>query len=92
MTLKKTSDFIEAENLDLDLDNMGNLDSLDLNILEDDDLDLENDDEIKTEEGWKEIESIDIDLNSEPLDLYTISVEGLDNFYANGSLMHDNEF
>ncbi len=53
---------------------------------------LENDDVVKTEEGWKEIESIDINLNSEPTDLYTIDVEDLDNFYANGTMLHDNEY
>ena len=53
---------------------------------------LENTDEIKTEKGWQEIESINIDLTHEPMDLYTISVEGQDSFYANGMLLHDNDY
>ena len=48
---------------------------------------LEINDNVKTLEGWKEVESIDIDLNHEPVNLYSLFIEGNNNFYANGTLM-----
>ena len=49
-------------------------------------------DKVKAEEGYKEITEIKVDLSKEPVDMYTINVEGADNFYVNGTLAHDNEY
>jgi len=48
---------------------------------------LSEKDFVKTEDGWKKIEKIEINLNHEPLDLYTIDTKENNNFYANGTLM-----
>ena len=49
-------------------------------------------DRVKSEEEYKEITEIKVDLSSKPVNMYTINVEGLDNFYVNGTLAHDNEY
>lgn len=48
---------------------------------------LEVGDIVKTENGWKEIKTIDIELRHEETKLYTIDTEDNNNFYANGTLM-----
>lgn len=48
---------------------------------------LEINDMVKTVDGWKEVEAININLNHEPVKLYSLNVERNNNFYANGTLV-----